>query len=93
MSDLIRPRNYVVVQKAPGGMSPRLQLLLLRRFGPEGLQQQQQRQVERDERVRARVYAERAWAVSLGVQVVVDETRPDHYTLAELPDEGPNSGT
>jgi hypothetical protein len=31
-------------------------------------------------------HAERVGAVARGVQVVVNETRPDHYTLAELPD-------
>jgi hypothetical protein len=33
------------------------------------------------------VDAERRGAAACGVQVVVDETRPDHYVLVELPDE------
>jgi hypothetical protein len=33
------------------------------------------------------VYAVREAAVARGVQVVVDETRPDEYTISELSDE------
>jgi hypothetical protein len=90
MSDLIRPHNYRVVQKPPGGLSPRLQLQLVERFGPEGLERARLQQRENADRVRARVNAERAEAVARGVQVVVDETRSDHFSMAELSDDGTN---
>ena len=34
----------------------------------------------------ARVTAERAAAVAQGVQVVVDDTKPDHYQKILIPD-------
>jgi hypothetical protein len=86
MANLIPPNNYMVVQKAPGGIAPRIQLLLYQRFGPEGLEAQRERENVRAELTRARVHAERVGAVARGVQVVVDETRPDHYHLVDFPD-------
>jgi hypothetical protein len=83
----IRAHNYRVVQYASGGIAPRMQMLIGARYGREVLQAIQQRNIDRDDAVRAVVEAERVAAVARVVQVVVDETRPDHYTLVELPDE------
>ena len=87
MANRFPPTNYRVVQKVSGAIAPRIQLLLMARYGWEGLERVEQRNRDRDDRVRARVDAERAGAVAHGVHVVVDETRTDHYTLADLPDE------
>ena len=80
MPTLIKPYERKVYQKGRGGISPRLQLEALARFGPDVLQRWQERQDAIAARVRARVETERANAVSRGVHVVVDETRPDEYT-------------
>jgi hypothetical protein len=84
---LIPASNYRVVQKGRGGMAPRLQLQLAARFSLAAIERYQQRQRDEAEGVRARVYAVREAAVARGVQVVVDETRPDEYTISELSDE------
>jgi hypothetical protein len=76
MVNRIPVHHIAVIQKEPGGVSPCLQLTL----GPEhGVQELLHRRLILDNRVYARVAAERAAAVARGVQVVVDDTRPDHY--------------
>jgi hypothetical protein len=82
MANLIPVHHLVVIQKAPGGMSPRLQLML----GPERVEELRQREEVADRRVYARVTAERAEAVSRRVQVVVDDTKPEHYQKILIPD-------
>ena len=46
----------------------------------------QERESIEAEQIRQRVDLERVAAAARGVQVVVDETRPDHYVLGEIPD-------
>ncbi len=87
MATRIPQYHYMVYQKAVGNISPRLQLMLNHRFGPEWLVAHQERESIEAEQIRQRVHLERVAAAARGVQVVVDETRPDHYVLVELPDE------
>jgi hypothetical protein len=75
-------QHTVVIQKAPGGMAPRLQLML----GAERVQELYERREIRNNRVYARVYAKRDAAVARGVQVVVDDTLPDHYQKMIIPE-------
>jgi hypothetical protein len=82
MANCIPVHHLVVIQKAPGGMSPRLQLTL----GPERVQGLLQQREIADNRVYARVTMERDAAVARGVQVVVDDTKPDHYQKIIIPD-------
>jgi hypothetical protein len=65
-------------------LSPLLQLQLVRQFGPDGPRQEEQRRVRSSEHMRDIVNNERAQAVARGVHVVVDETRPAHYTLVKV---------
>ena len=74
--------HLVVYQTVPGGLSPRLQLML----GPEGVEELLHRREIAKNRVYARVTAERAAAVARGVQVVVDDTKPEHYKKILIPD-------
>jgi hypothetical protein len=82
MANRIPVHHIVVIQKAPGGMSPRLQLML----GRERVEELRQQREIADNQVYARVTAERAAAVAQGVQVVVDDTKPDHYQKIHIPD-------
>jgi hypothetical protein len=63
-------------------MSNRLQLMIGRVRVAELLQQKE----IADNRVYARVTAGRAAAVARGAQVVVDDTKPDHYQKMLVPD-------
>jgi 2-hydroxychromene-2-carboxylate isomerase len=80
---LIRPYEYKVYQKAQGEMTPRLAIELTQRFGLAEVERRMERQLRKDERFRRHVEAERAEAAARGVQVVVDETGPDHYTVVK----------
>jgi hypothetical protein len=82
MANRIPVHHLVVIQTAPRGVSNRLQLMLGRVRVAELLQQ---REIV-DNRVYARVTAERAAAVAWGVHVVVDDTKPDHYQKMLVPD-------
>jgi hypothetical protein len=82
MANRIPVDHLVVIQKAPGGMSPRLQLML----GPERVEELRQQREMMDNHVYARVTAERAAANARRVQVVVDDTKPDHYQTIVIPD-------
>jgi hypothetical protein len=55
-------------------------------IGPERMQELYEHREIRDNRVYARVYAERDAAVARGVQVVVDDTQPDHYQKMIIPE-------
>ncbi len=63
-------------------MSPRLQLTL----GPERVAVLLQQRAIADNEVYTQVTEERAAAVARGVQVVVDDTRADHYQKILIPD-------
>jgi hypothetical protein len=78
----IHPVDIQVVQKAPGGISPRFR----QEFGLQMAQEYRRRLEEEHARVYNRVAAERAEAVARGVSVVVDDTRPDHYQEIHIPD-------
>ena len=82
MVHLITSTQSVVIQKARGGIAPRRQLLL----GPQIIAELQRHMEEEDCIVYRRVTAERAEAVTRGVQLVVDETRPDHYMEIQIHD-------
>ena len=82
MANCIPVHHLVVIQKAPGGMSPCLQLML----GPERVKELRQQREIAYSQVYARVIAERAAAAAQGVQVVVDDTKPDHYQKILIPD-------
>jgi hypothetical protein len=82
MANRIPVHHLVVIQKASGGISPRLQLML----GPERVEELRQWREIADNRVYARVTAEIAAAVARRVQVVVDDTKPDHYQKMLIPD-------
>ncbi len=55
-------------------------------LGPERVQQLRQRRKIHDNHEYARVYAERDAAVAWGVQVVVDDTNPDHFQKIIIPE-------
>jgi hypothetical protein len=82
MANRIPVHHLVVIQKARGGMSPCLQLML----GPERAEELRQWKENADNRVYARVTAEIAAAEARCVQVVVDDTKPDHYQKMLIPD-------
>ena len=82
MANCIPVHHLIVIQKVPGGMSPCLQLML----GPERVVELRQQREIADNRVYVRVTAERAAAVARHVQVVVDDTNPDHYQKILIPD-------
>jgi hypothetical protein len=82
MAHRIPVYHLVVIQKAAGGMSPRLQLTL----GPERVAVLLQQRAIADNEVYTQVTEERAAAVARGVQVVVDDTRADHYQKILIPD-------
>jgi hypothetical protein len=64
-----------VVQKGLGGIAPRLELQL----GPERVKELRLQRDAWARHVYNRVAAKRAEAAARGVQVVVDDTRPDSY--------------
>ena len=72
---LIQPHDSMVVQKALGGLAPRIQLQL-------GQERVAELRLEREawaQSVFNDVARERAEAAAWGVQVVLDDTRPDSY--------------
>jgi hypothetical protein len=72
---LIQPHDSMVVQKALGGLAPRIQLQL-------GQERVAELRLEREawaQTVYNDVARERAEAATRGVQVVLDDTRPDSY--------------
>ncbi len=72
---LIQPHDSMVVQKALGGLAPRIQLQL-------GQERVAELRLEREawaQTVYNDVARERAEAAARGVQVVLDDTRPDSY--------------
>ena len=73
----IANRSYErkVYQRAAGGMSPRLWLML----SPEEREEEEARRRRASAHACARVHAERDEACRRGVNVVIDETRPDHF--------------
>ena len=83
MSHYIAPTNRVVVQKARGGLPPRLQLQL----GPRRIAQLMQRMEESSTLVGNRVAAERAEAATRGIQVVLEDTREERFEEIVLGDE------
>jgi hypothetical protein len=83
MSHYIAPNNCVVVQKAQGGLPPRLQLQL----GPQRIAQLMQRMEESSTLVGNRVAAERAEAATRGIQVVLEDTREERFEEIVLADE------
>jgi hypothetical protein len=83
MSHYIAPTNRVVVQKARGGLPPRLQLQL----GPQRIAQLMQRMEESSTLVGNRVAAERAEAATRGIQVVLEDTREERFEEIVLADE------
>ncbi len=55
-------------------------------LGPRRAEELRHRRELSDNRCYARVMGERAEAVARGVQVVVDDTKPDHYQARCIPD-------
>jgi hypothetical protein len=82
MADRIPVKNIVVIQKQQGGIAPRLQLQL----GPDGTNELFRRIEAANNLVYERVEAERADATTRGVQVVLDDTKPDHFLELRRPD-------
>jgi hypothetical protein len=90
---IVRANNYRVVQKAPGGLPPLMQLQMLRDIGPQAIEEELSRRRVIADWSREKVQAERVAAIARGVHVVLEDSRPDFYTIVELPDEGPRAGT
>jgi hypothetical protein len=89
MTHIIRPVNYRIIQKTQGGISPRLAL----QVDPEEVERLMERGRRKAEFARALVERERAAAMARGVRIVYDDSRTYAFSIAVLPDEGPNSGT
>ncbi len=79
---LIKPYDSKVYQKGLGGLAPRLQLQL----GPRRVEELRLRSEAHARRVGNRVAAVRAEAAARGVHVVVDDTRPDTYSIVRVYD-------
>lgn len=88
MIHFIPVKNKMVVQKAQGGISPRLQLDLMREGGPQAVLAYR-RKLERD--------ADDAWCQvteeimearfeDINVNVIKDENKPDRYMWIEISD-------
>jgi hypothetical protein len=78
----IKPYESKVYQKGLGGLAPRLQLQL----GPRSVEELRLRREAHEWRVGNRVAAVRAEAAAQGVHVVVDDTRPDTYSIVRVYD-------
>ena len=80
---LIPPVNRMTFQKGVGGVNPRLwmRMSLAQRNAYEA------RQLRATARARHRVMREREAARGRGVNIIIDETRADHYVRVNVPDE------
>ena len=74
--------NLKVYQKGEGGLAPRLEL----RMGSESAGELRAQRAASAQHVYTRVQAERAEAAARGVQVVVDDTKPDSYVKVRFYD-------
>ena len=72
----------MVIQKARGGVAPRRQLLV----GPQIIAELQRHMEEEARSVYRRLTAASAEAITRHVELVVDETRPDHYMEIQIHD-------
>ena len=80
---LIPPVNRMTFQKGVGGVNPRLwmRMNLAQRNAYEA------RQLRATAHARNRVMREREAARARGVNIILDETRADHYVRVNVPDE------
>ena len=80
---LIPPMNRMIFQKGVGDVNPRLWM----RMNLAERNTYEVRQVHATARARNRVIREREAARGRGVNIIIDETRADHYVRVNVPDE------